>query len=179
MIPIPPGLAKLPIDMLVKVGIGLAFALCFFLIGMGAHKVFADRKIARMERDYAQQQAILNDEKAKAIQHARDTEARWRNDSVRMEGAYFTAIVQRDRIVRDLAVAGDGLRIQIKRLTSDSAAAAASSPACRDVHQRVETIGVLLAERDGMAEESERVADTLRDELSLCRAYAQSVSKQD
>jgi hypothetical protein len=177
MIPMPPWLLGLATEKVAKVLIGLAFALCFFLIGMGAHKVFADRKIARMERDYAQQQATLNAELAKAEQHARETEARWRADSVRMETAYFAALTQRDGIVRQLHAAGTGLRNKLAAIEQQAAAGASST--CGDVHHRVEALAVLLGEADSLAEESGRAADDLRDELALCRTYARSVSKQD
>lgn len=169
--------AALTGDKAVKIAFGLGFALCFFLIGMGVHKTFSDRRIAQMERDAAIKEANLNAAVARAEHDARETEARWRNDSVRMEAAYFAAIVQRDRIVRDLAVTGNGLRNKLAAIEQQAAAGATS--ACGDVHKRVETLAVLLGEVDSLAEESGRAADDLREELSLCRTYAKSVSRQD
>lgn len=172
-------MAGIPAERLVRVAFALGFALCFFLIGMGVHKTFSDRKIARLERDFAEQRATLNAEVAKAEQHARMVEANRVAAVHKIETDYFAALVQRDHIVRDLAVAGDGLRNKLDAIIRDSQAASGPTSTCRDVHKRVETLGVLLREADGLAEESGRAADELRDELALCRAYAQTVSKQD
>jgi hypothetical protein len=177
MIPIPPFLAAIPAERLAKIVFGLGFALSFFLIGMGAHKTFSDRKIARLEKERAEERAGLNAAIAEAEQHARKVESMWAADIKRVEAKYFAALRQRDSIVRDLAVAGDGLRNRLDALSQQAAAGATS--ACRDVHKRVETLVLLLREVDDLAEESGRAADDLGSELALCRAYAETVSKQD
>jgi hypothetical protein len=177
MIPLPPFLAAIPAERLAKIVFGLGFALCFFLIGMGVHKTFSDRKIARLEKAQAEARAELNAQIAEAEQHARKVEAQWAADIRRVETEYFAALRQRDSIVRDLAVAGDGLRNRLDSLQQQ--AAAGSTSTCRDVHKRVEALVLLLREVDDLAEESGRAADDLGSELALCRSYAQTVSKQD
>jgi uncharacterized protein (DUF4415 family) len=177
MIPIPPFLAAIPADRIAKIVFGLGFALCFFLIGMGVHKTFSDRKIARMEKEQAEARAELNAQIAEAEQHARKVEAEWIKDVRRVEEKYMAAIRQRDAVVRNLSVAGDGLQQRLTDLQQQAAAGSTSS--CRDVHKRVETLVLLLREVDDLAEESGRAADDLGSELALCRAYAETVSKQD
>lgn len=162
-----------------KLIFGVAFALCFALIGMGIHKTFSDRKIARMEKTHAELVAKLHRDRADAEAEAREIEQQWRNKVTLQEADYMAAMAQRDHIVRDLVIVGNGLRNKLSQLTSNSQAAAAASPACRDVHKRVETLAVLLDEADRMAEESGRAADDLGNELRLCRGYVEAVTKKD
>jgi hypothetical protein len=179
MIPIPPFLAAIPAERLAKIVFGLGFALCFFLIGMGVHKTFSDRKIAQMERDWAEQKTAAAEAYAQAERSARETERRWQEDVQALEAKYRSALRQRDRVVHDLRVAGAGLRSTIDGLVAASQASATADPACRDVHKRVEVVGVLLTEVDGLAEESGIAADGLREELALCRTYVEAVTKRN
>lgn len=188
MIPLPiaAALARIPAGLALKAGLALAFAGCFFLIGMGVHKTFSDRAVAKLrvemaekEADYQRKYTEAAQAQAAAEKAARDTERKWADELHTQELAYHAALRQRDRLVRDLAVAGDGLRDKLAAYTRGCDTASGSAAASSDLCHRVETLGVLLAERDRMAGESEQAADALRDELALCRGYAQVVSKKE
>jgi hypothetical protein len=179
MIPIPPWMAGFATDKIVKLAFALGFALCFFLIGMGVHKTFSDRKIARMERDWAEQRAVAAEAYAQAERTARETERHWQENVQALEAEHRRALDNRDRLVRDLRIVGNGLRNKLDGIVAASQASAASGSACGDVHKQAATLGVLLREADGLAEESGLAADALGDDLRTCRAYVEAVTKQD
>ena len=160
-----------PASIAARLLIVATFSVCMMLIGAGAHKVLTDRKIAQMERDFATKYAASEKARADAEQEARQREREFRDSVKEKVSEYHAAIKQRDRVLRDLSAAGNGLRERIAELTGDSRTAAATDPANRHLYARVETLGLLLAEADGLAEASSREADELRDELSLCREY--------
>lgn len=170
MIPLPPWLT-------VKAVIGLAFAACFFLIGMGVHKTFSDRTLARKERDWARERADAAQKLADEEQKSRKRESEWIKHTAEKEREYAATLKKRDAVIRDQRAVASGLHDAIERARAHAAATATASPACRDVSQRVETLGVLLGERNRMATESEREADDLRDELALCRGYVEVIYK--
>lgn len=164
-------------EQMAKLLFGLGFAVCFFLLGMGVHKVFADRKLiqqqVRMEKMYADAQKARADAEA---------DARQREDELKRRVAVQTAqqIADADRSTRAIGAlnaANGQLRQQIDRYTRDGQAAATSCAAASDVQQRIATLGVLLGEADGLAADSAVAADTLRDQLSLCRGYVKAVTQ--
>jgi hypothetical protein len=158
--------------------IGAAFALCFVLVGMGAHKVFADRKIARLERDWAQERTAAASATAAAQLEARRIETAWRDHLAQREKEYAQNLAAQADRIRALDAAGGGLRQRLAAYTAAGSAADAAASACRDHQHRIETLGVLLAEADGLADESGRAADQLRDGLALCRAWAEEVARR-
>jgi DNA repair exonuclease SbcCD ATPase subunit len=169
MIPLPVGLSA-------RLLIAAAFGACLFLVGMGVHKTFSDRKIARMEREMAEARADAAFALAEAERKARAMEAAWAQRLAEREGEYAEALKQRDHIVRDLAVAGDRLRNALAKYARDGGTATTPESAISDLRHRIETVGLLLAEADRLAEDSSRAADALRDELALCRGYVTSVA---
>lgn len=153
-----------------------ALAACFVLIGMGMHKVFADRKIARMERDWNAERAQAAAATAAAEAQARRIETAWRDHIAQREKDYAANLaVQADRI-RALDAAGSGLRQRLAAFTAAGGAAPGAADACSAQQRRVETLGLLVAEADGLADESSREADRLRDLVELCRGYAATLS---
>ncbi len=159
-----------------RIVIAAAFAACFILVGMGAHKVFADRKIARMERDFATERAAAASATAAAELEARRIETAWRDHVAQREKEYAANLAAQAGRIRALDAAGSGLRQRLAAYTAASGAAAGATDACGDHQRRIETLGLLLAEADGLADESSRAADQLRDGLALCRAWGAEIT---
>lgn len=167
----------LPVIPWVRFAIVAAFALSCVLAGMGIHKTFSDRKIARLKLAHAERLAEANAALAKAIQDARDKETRWRDELAKKERESAEAIAVRDARIRDLVAAGSGLRNRIAAFVDSGKPTEAATAAERSLHHQVETLGVLLREVDELAEESAGAADVLRDELELCRGYIEVITK--
>lgn len=155
--------------------IGAAFAVSFMLLGMGTHKVFTDRKIARMERDWATERAAAATVAATAQAEARRIETAWRDHVSQREKEYAANMAAQTARVRALDAAGVGLRQQLAAYTAAGSGAESATDAVRRLQHRVETLGLLLDERDAMAGESERDADELTGVVALCRAYGDEV----
>lgn len=169
MIPIPGGLTA-------RLILGAAFALCFILVGMGTHKVFADRKIATIERNHAheREQAALAAAAAQAEQQ-RIGEQRTADVLAALDKANADLAVTHGALAAALR-ARDGLRNKLADYTRPREAGPDPAAARADLQHRVETLGLLLAELDELAGASSRAADTLRDELAACRAYARAIA---
>lgn len=161
-----------------RIIIAAAFAACFVLVGIGTHKVIADRKIARMERDWATERAAAASATAAAQLEARRIETAWRDHVAAREKEYAANLAAQANRIRALDAAGSGLRERLAAFTAAGSATGPAADACRDQQRRVETLGLLLAEADGLADESGRAADQLRDGLALCRAWAEEVTRR-
>lgn len=153
-----------------RAAVMVALAACFLLIGMGVHKVFADRKIARMERDWATERAAAASATAAAQLQARQIETAWRDHVAQREKEYAANLAAQADRIRALDAAGSGLRQRLAAFTAASGAAQGAADACSGHQRRLETLGLLLAEADGLADESSREADRLRDVVELCRS---------
>lgn len=159
-----------------RIVIAAAFAACFILVGMGAHKVFSDRKIARMERDFATERAAAASATAAAQLQARQIETAWRDHIAQREKEYAANLAAQADRIRALDAAGSGLRQRLAAYTAAGNAAPGAAAACSDHQHRLETLGLLLAEVDTLADESSRAADQLRDGLALCRAWGEAIT---
>jgi hypothetical protein len=156
--------------------IAAALAACFMLIGMGAQRVLSDRTIARLQRDFESERARAATLVASAERDARRIETAWRDHVAQREKDYAAQLAaQADRIAA-LDVAGAGLRQRLAAYTAAGRPAPGAADACGSHQHRIEALGLLLAEADGLADESSRAADRLRDGLELCRAWGQAVS---
>lgn len=169
MIPLPTGLTA-------RLIIGAAFALCFTLLGMSIHKVYADRKVARLERDWNAERAAAASATAAAQLEARRIETAWRDHVTAREKEYADQLAAQADRIRALDAAGSGLRQRLAAFTAAGSTASGAADACRDHQHRIETLGLLLAEADGLADESGRAADQLRDGLALCRAWGAEIA---
>jgi phage host-nuclease inhibitor protein Gam len=155
--------------------IGAALAACFVLIGMGAQKVLSDRTIARMQRDYEAERARAAGLVAAAEHEARRIETEWRDPVAQTERDYAANLAAQAERIAALDAAGNGLRQRLAAYTRAGGTTPAATDACGSHQRRIETLGLLLAEADGLADESSRAADQLRDGLELCRAWGQAV----
>jgi hypothetical protein len=154
----------------------IVFAASCILIGAGTHKVFADRKIARMERDWATERAAAASATAAAQLEARRIETAWRDHVAQREKEYADNLAAQADRIRALDAAGSGLRERLAAFTAAGRAAPGAANACGDYQRRIETLGLLLAEADALADESSRAADQLRDGLALCRAWGAEIT---
>lgn len=105
--------------------VGAAFASCFILIGMGVHKTFSDRKIAKM-------QAEFSDYKEKAAQKALEVEREYREKEAALQAISASLHAQDAAALRALNARFSSLRDELAA-TRDKLKAAETAPAeCRD-----------------------------------------------
>ncbi|HQR12809.1 MAG TPA: hypothetical protein PLW68_15920 [Casimicrobiaceae bacterium] len=159
-----------------RAAVMVALAACFVLIGMGTHKVFADRKIARMERDWNAERAAAAAATAAAEANARRIETAWRDHVAQREKDYAANLARQADRIRALDAAGSGLRQRLAAYTGAGSPAPGAADACGAERRRTETLGLLVAEADGLADESSREADRLRDLVGLCRGWAEALT---
>jgi hypothetical protein len=140
---------------------------------------------ARWEAKMAQAEMRWAEERAKADKERADTEAKyraqensWRQQLDEKATLYAALEINHQELQRKSTASRNELLNHITRLVKASSATPVTYAAGGNLRGAVETLGLLLAERDGMAEESERTADVLRDQLDLCRSYTQIVSSQ-
>jgi hypothetical protein len=159
----------------------LPYAIVAAIAGMAGYAVsdtISGRKIARLERDYANERTKAAEATAAAQEDARRIEKGWRNHVSAREAEYSVGIAFRDDRIRALDVAGVGLRKRVADFTKPGSAPGDTGSTCGNVQNRLETIGTLLGEVDDLAGESAKVADTISDELRLCRGYAEGLTKR-
>jgi hypothetical protein len=159
-----------------KVAIYAAVALFSGMAGYAISDTISARTIARMERDYANERTKAAEATAAAQAEVRRIETGWRDWVSQREREHAADTRVTAGRIAALAASAVGLQQRIADFTSPSITAADSCPAARDLQVRLKATGLLLTERDGMAGESEQVADELRDELTLCRGYAKLAS---
>lgn len=108
---------------------------------------------------------------------ARRTESAWRDHVSQREKEYREAVHVRDARIAELSVAGGRLRSAVDHFVRASGPAGDPGTACGDLRARLETLGALVAERDGMAGTCEAEADRLGDVVRLCRGYADALRR--
>lgn len=139
-----------------------------FLAGMGAHKMVADRKIAGMQRDWAQNIAAATAAREKAEEDARATEHLWQQavDDARKEAddQHYKNALLRAQVasMRAPAPVDAGLRgkLETARLAGQAAGDAAAS-----CNARAGAYETALAEGD-------RVVSRMGSSLRGCRDMA-------
>ncbi len=151
-----------------------------FIAGMATHKVFADRKVARIEAEHATQRAEQEAAARRALEDAERRAAEVQSRLAKMEARYVKDLQAKDRAIAALNAAGASLR---ERLAAYTAAASGDVPAnckapVRDLQDRIEGLGVAVARLDEFAERTATYAEAVSDELRLCRAYATEVSRE-
>jgi len=152
----------------------LAIYAAVFAAGAYVSYSFMSGLAARKELAYEHERLEATQRYAAAEKSYRETESAWRADVAAREAAYQEARALRDSRIAALNATNSKLRDAI-------AAARAGSPstdpgaAIGDLQKRVDALGSLLVDLDGMAGESARVADILREELALCRDYTKAL----
>lgn len=158
-----------------KLIIAGVFAVSCFLLGMGTHKTVSDRKIAQLQRGWAEERTKAAEATAAAEADARRIEKGWRDHVAAREKEYALQLALRDDRMRRLAASNSSLQQHVDAFAKYTGPAGDSTRPCGNFQDRLETLGVLLGERDRMAGESEQAADDLGDELRLCRGYAEGL----
>jgi len=139
----------------------------------------AQRELDKERAVYATQRAEAEAATAKAEREAREREQTLQarvNELETKDANSAVEIARRDARIRALAATTSVLNSRLSAFTAPRPSGEDSCPAAVDLQNRVETLGLLVRERDEMAAESERYADDLGDELRTCRAYAVAVS---
>jgi hypothetical protein len=84
----------------------------------------------------------------------------------------------RDGRIATLNATNGKLQQRIAALASSGGSAEDSPSAASHLRNRLEALGPLVGELDSFAGEVSKYADALRDELMLCRQYAQAINDQ-
>lgn len=162
--------------MAVKAVIAAALAACCAAVGWGARAVVADRDIAQLTIEHEKLVSAAEKGRADAERLRAATERAWRADI----DAGREEDEARYKRLAALAVKYDsairGVPELVSNFTRASGATGDPGTALRDVQARLETLGVLLTERNGMAREAEEYADAATDALITCRRFAEIVS---
>jgi hypothetical protein len=154
-----------------------AIAASLIGLGYGIADTISARKIATMQRDYANERVIAAEATRHAEAEARRIETGWRAWVSDREKDYASNAAVTAASVAALSRSNVGLRERITAFTKPGIAAADSCPAAVNLQNRLERVGILLTEVDGLAFESATVADATGDELKLCRGYVEGLSK--
>lgn len=151
-----------------------------FFLGAATWKVIKDGQIATLKQGFAQERQATAESHAKAADEARKREQDLQSKVNELEAKDANSAVEiarRDARIKSLVATGSVLNAKLAAYTAPRGRAEDSCPAAVDLQNRVETLGLLVAERDRMAGESEQYADDVGDELRTCRAYSQTVSQ--
>lgn len=155
-----------------------AIALAGFLAGVSATKLVKDRQIANLRAEHAAMRAAQEAAASKALADAQQRAAEVEARLSKVEAQYVKALQAKDRAIAALDAAGTSLRQQLAAYTAGGGGESAGCEATvRDLQNRVTTLGVLVGRFDAFAERSARAADDTADELRLCRAYVEEVSR--
>ena len=148
-----------------------AAAAAVFAFGWMVKGAFTDYQIASMEAAYADERALAAEHAALNEAKFREVETNWRArvDAAQEEAA--AAIKVRDGRIAAVNATNGKLQQRIAHLIETSGTPTDPGSAISDLSKRVATLGSLVGELDSFAGQVVEVADTLRDELSLCRQY--------
>jgi hypothetical protein len=147
-----------------------------FAFGFYVKGVFTDYRIANMEADYADERAMAAEHAAAYEAKFREVETSWRARVEAAEAEAAAAIKVRDARIGALNATTGKLQQRIAHLTETNGTPTDPGTAIRDLSKRVVTLGTLVGELDSFAGQVAATADTLREELALCRQYALSVT---
>jgi len=144
----------------VRIAAIVGFALCFALVGMGTHKVFSDRKIAKLKKDHAEYVAKVAIDKAnvEAAFRAKETKIRDSADAI------LTATLEE---LRDVVAVRDRLRVELTATRNRLKAAELAPAECRDYAAPPTQLSTVHAE---MVAELAYAADVVVLERNACIA---------
>jgi hypothetical protein len=146
--------------------------------GWYVHGVFTGHKILKLEAAYANERTLAAEHAAAQEAKSREVETSWRArvDAAQKEAA--DAVKVRDGRIATLNATNGKLQQRIAALASSGGSAEDSPSAASHLRNRLEALGPLVGELDSFAGEVSKYADALRDELMLCRQYAQAINDQ-
>jgi hypothetical protein len=153
----------------------LAAAAVMFTLGWTVNGAFNRAKIANLEASYANERTLAAEHAAAAQAQSRQVEKDWRArvDAAQEEAA--TAIKVRDARISAVNATNGKLQQRIAALAGSGGAAEDSPSAASHLRKRVDALGTLVGELDSFAGQVAATADTLREELSICRQYVRAL----
>jgi len=161
----------------VQIAFGAAFATSFFALGWGSKDVVSDRAIAKLEKGYADERTSNAEALAKAEAANRFISSNWRAHVAEREAENARNINTRDTRIRALDRSNAGMSERIAKFARAGSTPGDTGATCRNVRERAQALGTFLSEFNELAGEAAKVADTLRDELALCRGYARALKR--
>jgi hypothetical protein len=170
MIPLPSGL-------MLKAIIGVVVFASGAAVGWGTRGTIAERDIAKLERGYADERTKASQATAEKSEEWRKVEAAYRRRLAQQEREFNDTLADRDDRNRRLAASNSVLSKHWDAIAKYSGPTGDTTRPCGYVQDRLAGAGVLLGEIDSLAEESARFADDVRDEIKLCRGYADSIQQ--
>lgn len=156
--------------------IKLAIYAAVFAAGAYTSWYVMDGRLSKKELEYEQERTVAALRTAEAEKQARETESAWRSDVAAKQAEYERSIALRDSRINNLNSTNNKLSERIASLSRTGGAAEDSPSAASHLRNRVEALGLLVAELDSFAGKVASEADTLREELGLCRDYAGVIS---
>jgi hypothetical protein len=144
--------------------------------GWYVHGVFTGHKILKLEAAYANERTLAAEHAAAQEAKSREVETSWRArvDAAQKEAA--DAVKVRDGRIASLNATNGKLQQRITHLTETIGTPTDPGTAISNLSKRVVTLGTLVGELDSFAGQVAQAADSLREELSLCRQYVRTLS---
>jgi hypothetical protein len=151
--------------------VAAVFASGFYVSG-----VFSDSKIARLEANYANERTLAAEHAAAQEAKSRQMEKDWRARVDAATEEAQAAVKVRDARIGALNATNGKLQQRITHLTETIGTPTDPGTAISNLSKRVVTLGTLVGELDSFAGQVAQAADSLREELSLCRQYVRTLS---
>jgi hypothetical protein len=159
-----------------KLYIYAAAVAAVFGAGWYVHGIFTGHKILDLEAAYANERTLSAEQHAADEAKQRQVETDWRARVDLANAASTEAVALREARIGALNATTGKLQQRIASLSKPGSTPTDPGTAASNLQLRVTVLGSLLVDLDGMAEASAREADSLREELALCRDYVRAIS---
>jgi hypothetical protein len=142
-----------------------------FASGWYVKGVFSDSKIERLEAAYANERTISAERAAIAEAKSREMEQTWQSRVDLAAAAGQAGIQTRDHRIAALNATNSKLQQRIAAIAASGGGSSDTATALANLRDQVGILRLVVGELDDFAGAAAKAADTLRDELDLCRNY--------
>jgi hypothetical protein len=152
-----------------------AVVLACFGAGWYVKGTFSDHKILRLEAAYANERTLAAEHAAAAEAKSREMEQVWQSRVDLAAAAGQESIQMRDHRIAALNATNSKLQQRVAALAAAGGGSSDTTTALANLRDQVGILRLVVGELDDFAGAAAKAADTLRDELDLCRRYVRAL----